>query len=149
MEFRNPKYTALGSIDVEILTSIGGVEGWYPFTADPNDVEEHGRALYAEIVEAGGIAAYVPPTDDERRANMAPLSRRQFRLGMMALGITSSMIETAIASRPDATEREIAQINWEEASFFERLHPLVLSLASAFGIDAAALDDAWAHSLTL
>lgn len=34
-----------------------------PFTANANDVEEHGRAIHAALVagEYGPIAAYVPP----------------------------------------------------------------------------------------
>lgn len=37
--------------------------GWIPFTADPNDVEEHGRQLYAEAAagQFGPIAEYVAP----------------------------------------------------------------------------------------
>jgi hypothetical protein len=35
-----------------------------PFTADANDVEEHGRAIYVALAagEYGTIAAYVPPS---------------------------------------------------------------------------------------
>jgi hypothetical protein len=34
-----------------------------PFTADANDVEEHGRTIYAALIagEYGPIAPYVPP----------------------------------------------------------------------------------------
>lgn len=37
--------------------------GWIPFTANLNDIEESGRALYAEAVSGafGLIAEYVPP----------------------------------------------------------------------------------------
>lgn len=37
--------------------------GWIPFTANPNDVEEHGRQLYAEAAagQFGPIAEYVAP----------------------------------------------------------------------------------------
>ena len=49
-------------IDCEITTSQFGDEV-LPFTADPNDVEAHGRAIYADLVAGkyGPIAEYVPP----------------------------------------------------------------------------------------
>jgi hypothetical protein len=56
MEVKNPKYNANGTIDIEIETPE---YGWIPFTADPNDVEEHGRQLFAEA-EAGKFGAVAP-----------------------------------------------------------------------------------------
>jgi hypothetical protein len=49
-------------IDCVITTSQFGDEE-LPFTADPNDVETHGRALFDRIVaeEFGPIGDYVPP----------------------------------------------------------------------------------------
>ena len=57
MEFRNPEYTADGRIKCEINHKAFG---WIPFTASPDDAPS--AALFAEIVEAGGIAAYAAPT---------------------------------------------------------------------------------------
>lgn len=53
-------------IDCEITTSQFGDEV-LPFTASSNDVEAHGRAIFADIVAGkyGGIAEYVPPVDPE------------------------------------------------------------------------------------
>jgi hypothetical protein len=49
-------------IDCEITTSQFGDEV-LPFTASANDVEAHGRGIFADIVAGnyGEIAAYVPP----------------------------------------------------------------------------------------
>jgi hypothetical protein len=49
-------------IDCVITTSQFGDEE-LPFTADPKDVEPHGRALFERIVagEFGPIGEYVPP----------------------------------------------------------------------------------------
>ena len=49
-------------IDCEITTSQFGAEV-LPFTADQNDVEAHGRAIFADLVAGkyGPIADYVPP----------------------------------------------------------------------------------------
>ena len=51
-------------IDCLITTSQFGAQV-LPFTADPNDVEEHGRALFAAIQagEHGPIAEYIPPPE--------------------------------------------------------------------------------------
>lgn len=58
-EIRNPKYNRDGiTIDCEILH----LElGWLPFSANPDDVEEHGRDAYQRILdgEAGEIEPYV------------------------------------------------------------------------------------------
>jgi hypothetical protein len=49
-------------IDCEITTSQLGDEV-LPFTATANDVESHGRAIFANIVAGkyGEIGAYIPP----------------------------------------------------------------------------------------
>jgi hypothetical protein len=55
----NAEHTA---IDCEITTSQFGNEV-LPFTASKNDVEAHGRAIFADIVSGkyGPIAEYVAP----------------------------------------------------------------------------------------
>lgn len=140
MEWRNAKHNAHGTIDLEINHPI---YGWLPFTATPDDPEHHGRDLYAAALASGEVAAYVPPSDEEARAAMPPLTRKQLRLGMRDLGITSVMIEAAIAAIADDDQREIAQIEWEDSDSYQRTHPLMLSLAAAFGITDAQLDAAW------
>jgi hypothetical protein len=59
-EWRNPKYNAVGTIDMEIR--LGDL--WFPFTADPNDVEEQGRALYDAAIEFGEVADCPPPSTE-------------------------------------------------------------------------------------
>jgi len=51
-------------IDCMITTSQFGAEV-LPFTADQNDVEAHGRAMFAAIVAGtyGAIGEYVPPPE--------------------------------------------------------------------------------------
>lgn len=53
-------------IDCLITTSQFGAEV-LPFTADQNDVESHGRAIFADIVAGayGAIAEYVAPPEPE------------------------------------------------------------------------------------
>lgn len=51
-------------IDCVITTSQFGSEQ-LPFTADQNDVEAHGKAIFSDIVSGkyGVIGDYVPPVD--------------------------------------------------------------------------------------
>jgi hypothetical protein len=60
----NPRWAdeANTMIDCEITTSQFGDEV-LPFTASANDVESHGREIFADIVAGnyGEIGAYVPP----------------------------------------------------------------------------------------
>lgn len=57
MDIRNPVFTADNRIDCEIEHSRFG---WIPFTADPNDVEPHGREIYL-LALAKGPKPYVAP----------------------------------------------------------------------------------------
>lgn len=57
MDIRSPRYLADGRIDCEVNHPT---YGWVPFTADKEDPEPHGRAIFA-AAEQIGPAAYVPP----------------------------------------------------------------------------------------
>ena len=58
MEFRNPVFATVNTIDCEINHPV---YGWIPFTADPNDVEPIG----AEVFNAakGSAAPYIAPPE--------------------------------------------------------------------------------------
>jgi hypothetical protein len=43
MNIRNPRFNQYGTIDCDVEHPVFG---WMPFTASPNDPEEHGRAIY-------------------------------------------------------------------------------------------------------
>lgn len=59
MQYRNPHYNKHGTIDCEVNHPKFG---WVPFTASPNDCEEHGRLIFQNIISnEKDIPAYVPP----------------------------------------------------------------------------------------
>jgi len=62
METRNPRLNQNGTIDCEINHPD---YGWIPFTASPDDVEEHGLAIYSELIsgKSGSIAEAPPPPE--------------------------------------------------------------------------------------
>ena len=76
MNYRNPIYTETVAIDCEINHPD---YGWIPFTASPDDCEEHGRVLFSEIETKGGVAPYEPPPppSDEELADEARTERNQ------------------------------------------------------------------------
>lgn len=53
--FRNAVYDSTGTITCEIEHPVFG---WIPFTASPDDVEPHGRALFTHIRDTGPVAPY-------------------------------------------------------------------------------------------
>jgi len=58
--FKNARYDAGGTITCDILHPVFG---WIPFTASPDDVEAHGRAIFAHVRAVGPVALYVPPVE--------------------------------------------------------------------------------------
>ena len=58
MEVRNLAYNSDGTINMEVNHPD---YGWIPFTASPDDVEGHGKLIYAEAISGalGTISPYV------------------------------------------------------------------------------------------
>lgn len=77
------------------------------------------------------------------------LTARQLRLGLITNGISTSTVDAAIAAIEDATEREIAQTEWEYASTFERTHPLITKVGLALGLTEEQIDAMWLSAATL
>lgn len=112
MEFRNPVYNSIGTIDVEINHPV---YGWIPFTASPDDVEQFGRDIYNEVISAGNIAPYVAP------APIIPdrVSSRQFKLQLLASGLLDQ-VEAWVASQSQAV-----QIAYANSGTFLRTEPMM------------------------
>jgi hypothetical protein len=66
------------AIDCQITTNQFGAEV-LPFTASQNDVEVHGRGIFADIVAGnyGPIAAYVAPPEPEAAENQPSVDGAQ------------------------------------------------------------------------
>ncbi len=72
-----------------------------------------------------------------------PITRRQLRLTLVRNGIALSTVESAIEAMPEGLEKAEAQIEWADASEFERSHPTLLLIASALGLSEAQVDTMW------
>lgn len=136
MNATEPKYTKSGDIDLLIEHPV---HGWIPFTASPNDCEEHGRELFeqAEAGEFGEVAAYVEP--EPAPVPVPPVVKmRQARLALLQSGHLAT-VNAAIAGMT-GLEGEAARIDWEFAETVERSSPLVQTMAAILSLTDAQLD---------
>lgn len=78
-----------------------------------------------------------------------PLTRRQFRLALVTNGYSLSDIETLIAQTEDDMQRQIIQIEWQDATVFERNNSSLLTIAALMGLSSTQIDELWAQALTL
>lgn len=104
----------------------------------------NGERIKMTQAEIDALDAIVPPS-----GNMfEPITRRQLRLTLVRNGISLAGVEQAIASMPAGLEKEEAQIEWADASTFNRNHPTLLLIASALGLTEAQVDAMWAEAVS-
>ncbi|MDQ8959552.1 phage tail fiber protein [Acinetobacter baumannii] len=87
--------------------------------------------------------------EQEQLAKMQPLTRRQFRLALAMNGYDLSQVEALIDQIPDPMQRQIALIEWQDATTFERLNPSLLAMADLMGLGAEQVNMLWNQALTL
>ncbi len=95
------------------------------------------------------IGEYVPPTVEEMRAGMLSLTARQFRLGLVNAGISPTQVTATIAAMPAGADRDKAQIEWEFATTFNRMHPLIATVGAALGLTDVQIDAMWLSAIEL
>ena len=92
-------------------------------------------------------------SDEEKRslylASLRPLKRRQFRLALVMNGYDLNEIEALIDQIEDPMQRTIAQIEWQDATDFERTNPTLLMMAQMLGLTSEQVDSLWEYGLTL
>lgn len=125
------------------------VEG--PFGLNPGDAGDLATAIRQWLVNHPDfpIAPYVPPTDEENRERLQPLTARQFRLGLVEAGISPSTVSVTIAAMPAGPDRDKAQIEWEYATTFNRMHPLIATVGAALGLTDVQIDAMWTAAISL
>ncbi len=107
------------------------------------------KAVEDWVAAGNEITPIAPPDPEEVRAAMPTLTARQFRLGLIDGGIDLADVETAIAAIPDPVERKKGQVEWEYATQFNRLHPLVVQLSSSLGLTPEQVDAMWGGAAAL
>lgn len=81
-------------------------------------------------------------TPEQRRALMPPISKRQLRLTLVRNGISLSDLDAAIISMGDE-----AVIEWQDASEYRRLHPLLNQVATHLSLTHEQVDAMWQEAL--
>lgn len=142
-EWRNAVFNRYGTIDMEINHPT---YGWIPFTADPNDTEGYGAALFAAAEPTA--APYVPPNIEEQRASWAPLARSKFKLALSKKGLKTANVQALIDDIEDPDEMDEAQIIWDDEQTFSRLMPFVVNVIGA-AKTPLEIDEIWQLGLTL
>lgn len=90
---------------------------------------------------AEGFSVHTEPEPEPEPTPVPPIvTRRQFLLAALAVGVTREDIRLAIMEIQDNLQREAALIEFEEATQFERAAPLLAQIAVSFEVDADALD---------
>lgn len=77
------------------------------------------------------------------------LTRRQFRLALVTNGYNLADIESLISQIEDDMQRQIIQIEWQDATTFHRTNPSLLAMAGMMGLTTAQVDELWSQALGL
>lgn len=78
----------------------------------------------------------------------AAVTRRQAKQALLLAGLLDDA-ETAINAIPDATERALAMIFWNDADNFERANPLIAQIGGAIGLTSEEIDARFILAATL
>lgn len=93
------------------------------------------------------IAALAAAAVANQRSQLKPITARQLRLWLHGAGLLDELL-ALLAALPEP-QRTTAQIEWEFSSSYERMHPLVIQLSGALGMNATDLDLTWRHAARL
>lgn len=76
------------------------------------------------------------------------VTRRQARQALLLAG-KLALVQPAIDAMPDALQRGMVQIEWEDSLEFQRTRPTLLALAAAIGMTAQDLDTLFTQAAQL
>ena len=94
-----------------------------------------------------------PRTPEEieahRLVQFPALKRRQFMRVLVLNGFDLDQIESEINKIPDTQTRQLALIDWKDATEFWRTDETLLMVADLLGLDTARIDAMWEQALQL
>ena len=135
--------------------------GWYSSTqipgrlvsTEPNNTSETTtpgelRANWTghTWVDLPYVTEVVPPTPTPNVPQS--VTRRQAKQALLLAGLLPN-VQTIIDAIPDATQKAMVQLEWDESLTFERNRPLLISLATSLGLDSDGLDQLFITANTL
>ena len=92
-------------------------------------------------------------TDDQREidrlASFKPMKRRQFMRTLVLNGFNLDDIEAMINSIDDVQTRQLAMIDWKDATEFERTDQTLLMMGQMLNLTTEQIDAMWKMGLTL
>lgn len=142
-----------------VFDAQGFPSGFYVYGINENipaSAVEISEAHWREFINNQGLRRWngkkpvvFTPRAEDVRAALPRLTRRQFKLGLLTNSITSDQILATISAMPDGMAKEVAKIEWEDATTFERGHPLVSSIGSSLGLTDHQIDTMWAAAAVL
>ena len=126
---------------VNVIEAEGPIDG---LTMVPSDEANIGWEWTGAMFVAPPLPPPPPPTPRVPNA----VTRRQLRLWLVRHGYTLAQIEALIDALPEPQRTE-ARIEWEDATQYERGHPLLRQLAGQLlDLEGAALDTALDQAFT-
>ena len=87
--------------------------------------------------------------ETHRLAQFPALKRRQFMRVLVLNGFDLDQIESEINKIPDTQTRQLALIDWKDATEFWRTDETLLMVSNLLGLDSARIDAMWTQALTL
>lgn len=95
------------------------------------------------------IAPFVAPSVEQVREGMPAISRMSFRKAFKDAGMTTAVINAAIATVEDPDAQEDYLIVWEDAQSFKRQEPLVQLVATYANKSPEQIDVIWNSALAV
>ncbi len=131
----------------------------YEYAPDPEyDAATHRIEASTTITQRTGqpwlrgwdVIALTPEEIEAAQKARVPRSvtRRQARQALLLAGLLDN-VQPAINAIPDPVQRGMAQIEWDDSQQFERERPLLITLATALGLGAEALDNLFIQAAQL
>lgn len=128
--------------------SFGGFVPYEPSAVPEHNVFTHEAREVVPVKVAGVLTQQwaVAP----RAAPIVParVTRRQARQALLLAGLLEH-VPTALAAIEDPIQRGMAEIEWADATDFDRDRPLLVALATALGLDGPGLDNLFIRAAQL
>lgn len=130
------------------MVSDSGADRVVPVVTNTDDTSttDHKTVTRTTTVAIDGVTIDVVIRDksaSEVRSAFPAITPRQLRLALVESGTPLSTIEAALDGIQDASARALAKIEWDHATQFNRMDPLLLSIAGVVGYTAEEIDALW------